>query len=94
MAGFYSWKQIDLVKPYFEKFYEVLPQIYEKNAFKYVENFFHQLLPRMDIKDEHIVKLLALKLSVPDNNTNFANMLNEGLELVMRSKLVREFSQK
>ena len=94
MAGFYSWKQIDLVKPYFDKFYEVLPQIYEKNAFKYVENFFHSLLPRMEIKDEHIVKLLALKLSIPDNNTNFANLLNEGLELVMRSKSVREFSLK
>ena len=48
----------------------------------------------MVIKDEHIVRLLALKLSVADNNTNFANLLNEGLELVMRSKLVREFSLK
>lgn len=48
----------------------------------------------MQIKDEHIVKLLALKLSIPDNNTNFANLLNEGLELVMRSKLVREFAEK
>ena len=48
----------------------------------------------MEINDDHIVKLLALKLSIPDNNTNFANLLNEGLELVMRSKQVREFALK
>lgn len=58
MGGFYSWKQIDLVRPYFDKFYEVLPLIYEKHAFKYIENFYHSLLPRMEIKDEHIVKLV------------------------------------
>ncbi len=92
MGGFYSYKQLELVRPYFDKFFEVLPIIYEKQPFKYIENFYHSLLPRMDIKDEHIVRLLALKLSTPDNNTNFANILNEGLELVMRSKRVREFA--
>ena len=46
----------------------------------------------MEIKDEHIVKLLALKLQTADNNTNFANLLNEDLELVMRSKQVREYA--
>ena len=94
MGGFYSYKQMDLISPYFDKFFEDLPKIYEKQAFKYVETFFHSLLPRMDIKDEHIVKLLSLKLQVPDNNTNFANLINEGIELVMRSKAVRDFAQK
>jgi hypothetical protein len=93
MGGFYSYKQIDLIRPYFDKFFDVLPQIYEKQAFKYVEAFYHSLLPRMEIKDEHIVKLLALKLQTPDNNTNFANTINEGLELVMRSKAVRDFAE-
>jgi hypothetical protein len=74
------------VRPYFEKFYEVLPHIYEKQAFKVVENFFHSMLPRMEIRDEHIVKLLQLKLQTPDNNTNFTNLINEGIELVIRSK--------
>lgn len=94
MGGFYSYKQLDIVRPYFDKFFDVLPQVYEKQAFKYVENFFHSLLPRMDIKDEHIVRLLTLKLQTPDNNTNFANIINEGLELTMRSKSVREFAEK
>ena len=92
MSGFYSYKQLDLVRPYFAKFYEVLPLIYEKQAFKVVENFFHYLLPRMEIKDEHIVKLISLKMDTPDNNTNFANMLSDGIELVLRSKNVRDFA--
>lgn len=91
MGGFYSWKQLDLIRPYFDKFYEALPLIYEKTSFKYVESF-NSLLPRMEIKDEHIVKLLALKLQTPDNNTNFANLLNENIELVMRSKQIREYA--
>ena len=94
MAGFYSYKQLDLIRPYFEKFFQVLPQIYEKQAFKNVEYFFHSLLPRMEIKDEQIVKLIALKLQTTDINTNFASILTEGLELVMRSKAVRELAEK
>jgi len=58
MSGFYNWKQIDLVRPYFDEFYEVLPTLYEKNTFKYFESFFYSLLPRMEIQDRHIVKLL------------------------------------
>jgi hypothetical protein len=46
----------------------------------------------MEIKDEHIVKLVSLKIDTPDNSTNFANMLSEGIELVMRSKTVRDYA--
>ena len=91
IGGFYSWKQLDLIRPYFDKFYEVLPLVYEKSTFKYVETF-NSLLPRMEINDSHIVKLIALKLQTPDNNTNFANLLNENIELVMRSKQIREYA--
>ena len=47
----------------------------------------------MEIKNEHIIALVSLKIKCPDNNSNFANMLNDGLELVMRSKEVREFAR-
>jgi hypothetical protein len=51
MAGFYSWRNLDLVRPYFDKFYEVLPEVYKNSSFKYVEHFFSSLLPRIEIKD-------------------------------------------
>ena len=93
MTGFYSWRQLDLIRPYFDKFYEVLPLIYEKQAFKYLESFESHLLPRMEIKDEHIIKVLSLKLKTADVNSNFSRMLNEAIELLMRSKEVREFAK-
>ena len=94
MAGFYSYKQLDLIRPYFSKFIDFLPVLYEKKSFKSVESYFHSLLPRLEIEDEHIVKLLSLKISIPDNNTNFANLVSEGIELMLRSKEVREYAEK
>ena len=48
----------------------------------------------MEVKDEHIVKLLALKQQNPDVNTNIGNLYNEGIELLMRTKAVRDFAEK
>lgn len=93
MGGFYSWKQFDLVQPYFEEFFKVLPTIYEKCQFKYVESFFHSMLPRMEVTDANIVKLLQIKQATPDNNSNFANLLQEGIELLIRQKLILENAQ-
>ena len=61
-------------------------------SLKVFESFFYTLMPRLDIKDEHIVKMMQLKLQTPDRNTGFINQLNEGIELMIRSKAVREFA--
>ncbi len=67
--------------------------MYQKSAFKYVESFFYGLLPRRMIKDEHIVKLVSINIRTPDTNKNFKDLLNDGIELCMRSKEVREFAR-
>ena len=94
MSGFYSNKQIDVIRPYFTKFIEELPELYTKHSFKFVDSFSSHLLPRMEIEDSHIVQLLAVKAGVPDVNGNFANLLSENIELMLRSKLIREFATK
>lgn len=59
MSGFYSFDQMDLCSPYFDKFYDVLADGFEqKHTYKYIESFFYNMLPRMNIKDSHIVKLV------------------------------------
>ena len=68
MQGFKSWRQLDIIRPYFDKYYEVLPILHEKVVFKYVESFEAYMLPRMEIKDEHIIKMLSLKLQTSDND--------------------------
>lgn len=47
ISGFYSWDQLDIIAPYFEKYYEILPVLNKGTSFKYLESFFHSLLPTM-----------------------------------------------
>jgi len=35
ISGFYSYGQLDILEPYFDKFFEVLPGIYKKQADRY-----------------------------------------------------------
>jgi len=75
MAGFHSWNQLDITRPYFDKFFDELRNIQAGTPYKYQEAFFYQLLPRYEIQDAHIVKLVELKNETPDNQATFANML-------------------
>jgi hypothetical protein len=62
MNGFYGHDQHDIVKDYFEKFYEILPIMHKNSTHKKFDSFFNTMLPRSgEIKDEHIVKLMCLK---------------------------------
>ena len=93
MAGMFSAKSIDLVRPYFEKFYDELPFVYKNHSRKYLETYMFSLLPRLEVKDSHIVKLVSLKKQTPDNESMFANMLNEGVDLLLRTKEIRDFAK-
>ena len=93
MAGFYSLNQLDIVSPYFDKFFDVLPLIYKQSSYRSFQSFFYNLLPRMVVTDEHIVKLIVLKQETPDNEKNFMTILQDGIELLLRSKQIRELSE-
>ena len=75
MAGFYSWAQVDVCQPYFDKFYEALPDLSAHHTYKYIETFFYSMLPRMRIEDRHIVKLMTIKSQVPDTNSMYMKVL-------------------
>lgn len=75
MAGFYSWGQLDLVRPYFDQFYNELRNLQANTSFKYCETFFYSMLPRKEITDSQIVKLVQLKNETPDSQDTFAKML-------------------
>lgn len=61
MVGFFCWQQIDLCRPYFDKFYECIADFEQNHIYKYVEVFFECMLPTMEIEDRHIVQLLKIK---------------------------------
>lgn len=51
------------------------------------------LLPRMNIKDEHIAKLLEIKSEVPDSDKAFMNILQDQIENLLASKKIRAFAE-
>ena len=91
MSGFQNRDQLDIIQPYFDKFFEVLPTLRAKGmSHKNFSAFFHNLLPRIgDIKDEHIVRLVCLKQDTHDTDKVFTNILQDGIELLVRSKEIR-----
>mmetsp|Transcript_44428 Transcript_44428/g.32490 ORF Transcript_44428/g.32490 Transcript_44428/m.32490 type:complete len:95 (-) Transcript_44428:123-407(-) len=70
IEGFYAYNQMEEISPYFDKFYEFLPSLFcgKEVQFKFLEAFFFGLLPRVNISDNDIVKLLTLKLEQQDTN--------------------------
>ena len=75
MNGFFSWDQVDICEPYFDKFYDALTDLSDNHNFKYIKTFVDTLLPRLRIEDRHIVKLASIKQNVPDSNTMYHNLL-------------------
>ena len=47
------------------------------------------MLPTIEIRDEHIVKLMQIKLEVPDTDKMYANKLQDCLETLLRCQKVR-----
>jgi aminopeptidase N len=71
MGGFFSASQLDLVRPYFDKYYEVLPDIESQHGYKYLQFFSNFMVPTLEIEDKHIVMLANIKSKVPDTNKVF-----------------------
>lgn len=93
ISGFYSWDQLDIIAPYFDKYYEELPRLNKETTFKYLSTFFYSLLPTMQIADSHIVKLVKIKANTADSEHNFAKMLQDGIEVLVRCMEIREFAK-
>jgi len=51
------------------------------------------MLPRVEVTDSDIVNLMTLKLEQSDTKANFVNLLNDGIELLIRSKEVRKLAR-
>ena len=90
MGGFYAWDQLDVCSHFFDKFYDCLETMQDGHTYKYIETFFYSMLPRMQIEDRHIVKLMTIKSQVADTNSMYMNILQDGIELLIRSKKIRE----
>ena len=84
---------MDIVEPYFDKFFDVLVFMHEKCTYKQFTNFFFSMLPRMQVKDAHIVRLVSLLNEVPDTDAMFAETLKDGLDLLIRTQQIRAYAR-
>mmetsp|Transcript_17220 Transcript_17220/g.21745 ORF Transcript_17220/g.21745 Transcript_17220/m.21745 type:complete len:101 (-) Transcript_17220:11-313(-) len=94
MGGFYASEQMDIIEPYFDKFFDILPFMHEKSTHKTFESFFFNMLPRMAVKDAHIVRLVNLLQEVPDTDTMFAETLKDGLDVLIRIQQIRTLANR
>ena len=95
MAGFYSTNQLDLIEPYFEKFIDALRLQREMNSYKGMCQFFHGMLPRIEVQDKYIFKLYELLHETPDSEAMFQATLKDGLDILFRTRnIVRMAEQK
>ena len=58
-----------------------------------MHQFFHCMLPRMEIEDEHIVKLVELKKETADTENLFRQKLQDGIEILLRCKTIRDYAR-
>ena len=78
--------QLDITSPYIEKYYDSIMTVHNQFQRSYFDSFFFNLLPRMHVEDSHIVKLLAIKQDTPDTKRQLHNVLQDGIELLLRTK--------
>lgn len=93
MAGFYASSQLDLVRPYFDMYYDALKDFNKHHSYKYLEAFVYAMRPVMEIQDSHIVKMVTIKGNVPDTDSAYKKVLEENIELLIRCKTLRELSK-
>ena len=93
IGGFYCAEQLPMLKPYFTKFFEVLPDIAKSCSHRYLETFFYSLLPTYEVEDAYIVKLISLKTNTPDSQHGFRQMLQDGIEIMLRCAEIRAFAK-
>ena len=89
LEGFMDFYQQDVLAPYKDKFLKEIHEQYHYQPQKYFVKFFEKLLPRhWEVNDDDIEKMREIKNS--NDHLEFKNKMQEGIELMQRSKWLRK----
>ena len=88
MTGFASKEQIDLLEPYFDKFFDTLVLQSKMSSYKSLCSFFHAMLPRLSVKDDYIFRLYQLLYDTPDSQGPFQSTLKDGIDILFRTQRI------
>eukprot|EP01022_Parablepharisma_sp_SALTPOND_P036192 TRINITY_DN97_c0_g1_i1.p1 TRINITY_DN97_c0_g1~~TRINITY_DN97_c0_g1_i1.p1 ORF type:complete len:835 (-),score=148.58 TRINITY_DN97_c0_g1_i1:45-2549(-) len=79
MNGFNSWEQQELLKPYIDKYFEVIVGVFEKRSRSYAENFFEILKPN-EVNETVLQKFENLKGKVKEEEKTLKKLVLEEIE--------------
>lgn len=92
MMGFWASSQLELTRPYADKYYESLKDFNKYHSWKYMDSFIMFMRPSLEILDSHIVKMVTIKGNVPDTDGAYKKVLDENIELLIRCRNLRELA--
>jgi len=99
LSGFYEWGQEDLLEPYVAQYFSVLTDkgFYGAKSYKYLKEFVKGLLPRQkEVTEADIAKMQKVLDTIPQQDPNvsqaYIKLLQEGVELMQRTKRLRDFA--
>ena len=99
ITEFNQFNQFEIVKDYNDKFLTNIEQMYKDNSYELFKSFFFAMLPReYEIHQSDIDKLIKVKqdhiakTGKDDNNDAFIKIIMDGIDLLSRSKKIRELA--
>lgn len=99
LNGFYEWGQNDILEPYYAQYFSVLTDkgFYGAKSYKYLKEFVKGLLPRQkEVTEVDIAKMQKVLDTIPQQDPNasqaYIKLLQEAVELLQRTKRLRDFA--
>jgi hypothetical protein len=94
ISGFWNrYQQFDLIEPYFEKYYEILPDIIEKRDREFAQIFMSGLSPAFMARDsdEHHFKSLLERANAEKHF--YIQFLKQQLEVIDTARKARKLCE-
>ena len=94
MSGFLWWKQVDLLAPYADRFFEEVTKIFETEENHFAQSYFGSLFPGYLVDYELLGKSEALLAKTPPENQLLRRMLLEANDNLTRAIKCREYARR
>jgi aminopeptidase N len=91
MGGFHWWNQRDLLAPYTERFFEVVPGVFERTENEFASMFFNRLFPTR-IEPAVLERSQTLLADIGDRLPVLQRRLREANDDLERSLKCRAFA--
>lgn len=94
ISGFWSrYQQLDLIQPYFDKYYQILHDVIEKKDREFAQIFMTSLSPAFLARDEDEQQFKALLAKANTEKHFYIQFLKQQLEFIETSRKARKLCE-